>query len=330
MLILKLIRQNKLDAQNDQDYEYLFARADKLPTRLEDIIRDPHVIDGLRRVDILYRSNDQLVSYLQSNVQWDRIKPYLRLPVDSISIFEGMWKRKEHENNSYSICILKKEHPDTLYHYTSVHKDKVPDDAKLKGLFKENKLRFNAPESFNDPFDCAFAAQVEKGFKGKAMTCFSSEKNNVLMFSHYANYHKGICLGFNVGRLINSICSLNKVDTSLRPIWYFNQVPPFEMNDEIALCATCKDDIWSYEQEYRLFLLDGDRLLDFNPQAPDYRFDANAFTSIILGHSIEDSSKKLVKSMTEHLSGTDICYFRAKKQDNKFGIELGKILWSDI
>ncbi|MCU8137862.1 DUF2971 domain-containing protein, partial [Vibrio vulnificus] len=58
---------------------------------------------------------------------------------------------------------------------------------------------YSSPLSFNDPFDCALVKG--KKFKEffletKKILCLATEHNNLLMWSHYADSHKGICIEY--------------------------------------------------------------------------------------------------------------------------------------
>jgi hypothetical protein len=90
-----------------------------------------------------------------------------------------------------------------------------------------NQLYFSTTSDFNDPFDGQlkpneFALElknlgckedlsqfsrhsqyVEDSINRSAVLSLSTTSDNILMWSHYANSHKGVCLGFN-NNLTNS------------------------------------------------------------------------------------------------------------------------------
>jgi hypothetical protein len=86
--------------------------------------------------------------------------------------------------------------------------------------------------------------------------CFSLSPNNILMWSHYGEKHKGLCLGFDVR------------DEFTRPINYIHEVQAVgnltverredfsvEQGTKVAdLQAGAKYDGWCYEQEVRIHL----------------------------------------------------------------------------
>jgi hypothetical protein len=75
---------------------------------------------------------------------------------------------------------------------------------------RKRRLKLSKLDDMNDPYEwqCVLAldehsrqvldktyAQVAEKF---SVQCFSRSWNNILMWSHYGDRHKGICLGFDV------------------------------------------------------------------------------------------------------------------------------------
>lgn len=84
--------------------------------------------------------------------------------------------------------------------------------------------------------------------------CFSETNDNILMWSHYAQFHKGICIEYDFSNIDYRSRSL----LTLSPIKYSNEL--FDMNkypkrspvDKIQLATLSKYDSWKYEKEWRL------------------------------------------------------------------------------
>lgn len=87
-----------------------------------------------------------------------------------------------------------------------------------------------------------------------AVSCFSEEKDSILMWSHYANKHKGICVCYDpLDVLANEKC--------LFPVWYKTEkVNPYmrnenegiKLNDRIKEIFIQKAPEWGYEKEWRI------------------------------------------------------------------------------
>lgn len=126
------------------------------------------------------------------------------------------------------------------------------DDA-LDDISKR-RLKLSEIAKLNDPFELWCTAQGNKGLrrdlrKWKAemaakygILCFCRHWHNPVLWSHYADRHRGICLGFDVPD--DSVKALRYIAsrTSLR-------LPLTEVATQKLLFTKYRD--WSYEEERR-------------------------------------------------------------------------------
>lgn len=301
-LLLDIIKRDNPNSEKNDEFEKLSYWADNLPT-------EPTVpVNG---------ETSKLIAYLKQHVKWKKIQPFLRILPNINSGLVKLWKNIEtHSNNNYSITLHYRKLPVELFRY-------VPCNIEfLKVLFQKDELFLPSPSQFNDPFDCGFDEDIRLTFIEAAMGCFSSENNNILLFSHYADKHKGICFGIDPIRMVESISELNEsASAHIRPIWYFKKLPNLDFDESKALFATCKDIVWEYEKEYRLFIeyKSSIRLMP----SMHYRFSKDAIKSVTFGCNTADSDIAEIKKLTSH--NENIQYFRAYRRSNKFGIELSNI-----
>jgi hypothetical protein len=148
--------------------------------------------------------------------------------------------------------------------------------------YLNGELWFDTVESMNDPLEGHyFLAGDKRGVysireeKARYTICATSgTKENVLLWAHYADGHKGLCLGIEVNdnlctrlqiandekRYIknqNRIFSGNKI--VFAPVVYESEELLFKNIEESATEATAililsaKSNHWSYEKEFRFF-----------------------------------------------------------------------------
>ena len=295
-LFLRLLLNFRPHAGDDNEFQRLSFWADVLPQDQD----DPEI--------------HSLITYLQTHVPWKVLSPFITLSVDSFDRIASMWKQKRNTLGSYRIEIRPKQLPLQLYRYTLFNKE------RLEHLFKAHKLYLPSPGQFNDPFDCSLDEQIRLTFIECGMGCFSAKNDNILMFSHYADHHRGICLGVDPMKLAETMHDASsKIRADIRPIWYFNTMPPIDFETQPALCATCKHDVWSYEEEYRLFLTRDRTLLP----AGLYSFGPEALISVIFGCRATDECISFIKSVTKDI--THLRYYRAVREPNRFGVKLIEI-----
>jgi len=78
----------------------------------------------------------------------------------------------------------------------------------------------------------------------------SAVPNNILLWSHYADSHKGICIGFNAKKLYDT-CEFSSVG----PVTYFDKYPNMSVlrdNEDLFYNQLYNKSLdWYYEMEYR-------------------------------------------------------------------------------
>lgn len=139
-------------------------------------------------------------------------------------------------------------------------------------MITNGSIKFTNPIDFNDPFDCypnSWGNEIHQGELPHAVvdscnymlqkalsqivgvTCFTPHNDRMLMWSHYASQHKGICIGFDTDILIKE-CDKNShgspVIHSLKKVIYTDERPCERDADKFIKKST----EWGYENEYRL------------------------------------------------------------------------------
>jgi len=142
---------------------------------------------------------------------------------------------------------------------------------------------------------------IENSFGILSLT---SNNNNYLMWSHYADSHNGICLGFDTKLLFKSIFrddleSANNFVSDLKQYYisdkggikkviYQKELPKFSLQEEllsfIQKTLYTKSHIWKYENEYRL--------LKIGVAQHKVKIPKECILSITLGCSMKSDHKK--------------------------------------
>jgi hypothetical protein len=117
--------------------------------------------------------------------------------------------------------------------------------SERKKLLNESVKR---PENIFKAYNQAFNKERETC----GISCFSKSFNKTLMWSHYADKHKGVCLGFSINPLDNGYDFLMlcvKYAHEIKPLNYFKK-----RNVVLFNWLFTKSHVWSYEEEARLYL----------------------------------------------------------------------------
>jgi hypothetical protein len=127
----------------------------------------------------------------------------------------------------------------------------------LKSLY-EKRLKISTIDDLNDPFELlpynlsdpkhrwAVHETRKQLAVGRGLLCFSADWRNPVVWAHYADKHKGLCIGFEIPKGRNIIKVVKYVSKRL-PF----PVPP-KIADAEAMLFT-KFSSWRYERELRIW-----------------------------------------------------------------------------
>lgn len=142
----------------------------------------------------------------------------------------------------------------------------------------------------------------------------AQNKNNILMWSHYSDSHKGFVIGFDMYELFKA------VGGGIGPVIYQDEFPTIPLFDQslhhsIKLLLT-KSNHWSYEEEFRLTKNKGQRCL--------FKLPIKAISEIIIGvlmpsQNIDDLLANLAKNKFKGK------VFKAKLMQRNFGLDFDEL-----
>ena len=178
--------------------------------------------------------------------------------------------------------------------------------AKARSLTKDPQTNFTNSENLS-----RFHAAYEEAVTNKiGMLCLSEVPDDILMWAHYADSHRGLCLQFDA---THSFCE------RAHPVLYREDRPginPTEQADaemmEHALLT--KSTHWKYERERRLIRYQGGAGICQVPQL--------ALTGLIFGAQMPQSDRHLIRSWVAGRS-TPSQLSESRLSDRKFAIQVG-------
>ncbi len=164
----------------------------------------------------------------------------------------------------------------------------ISDEIKAKKMkdFKENPHEL--PHALNQ---IANDLLVKSG-----ITCFSLNRENMLMWSHYANKHTGVCIEFHSIPLIRSVTKNGKIKVNVKEVTYCSELDTINFHESPKVAVDnlvfTKAEDWSYEKEFRVLLAENGLKA----------FDLNSICSITFGTQCADSTIIESKSLLEQKS----------------------------
>jgi hypothetical protein len=224
--------------------------------------------------------------------------------------------------------------PQYLYKYRCV-------DANALSLLASDQLYLARVESFDDPFEfldlnatikaasttdpvTAFATldaerHADKLHGGMRVCALTEECQNLLMWGHYTDCHRGFCIRFD----FREESQLSKM---LFPVTYQANLPdltkpPRDAEGIARINCLTKSSEWSYEREWRM--------IGHVPEATAHTAElfipyiAKSITGIIFGLRTPQPHKLLIRTvLARH---PHIKYFQAYKQHDAFSLAIRQI-----
>lgn len=190
-----------------------------------------------------------------------------------------------------------------LYKYYSIEDDKL---QRLIDLLNTKEIYLSNGENFNDPFDIRITYRKTNKLKFVdkfRILCLTSSYSNKLMWSHYADSHKGVCVTIEVD------------DEFIFPAYYTRERVYDDSNLDVILSQTnkrkvkknldkpyamsskkklgyVKDSTWAYENEYRVVFYDKERVQLINGERLKVKIH-----KVYLGNCIDAVKEKIIRDV---------------------------------
>ncbi|WP_052767513.1 DUF2971 domain-containing protein [Brachyspira hyodysenteriae] len=213
----------------------------------------------------------------------------------------------------------------SLYNYTRVNKN------ILRSILN-NTLWCSNTKEFNDPVDPYIRNDKNESsnqfynylLERIKVACLTTHNDNTLMWSHYADKHKGICIEYDISQLQN-----NNNNFILKKIDYNSSMLLFDLKNEILLdndksvksiidLFTVKSKEWEYEDEYRILFYDEEN------KNPNGTLINLPIKSICFGVQTSKEDKELVYNIVKSINEKRLNYnndiiklYQAELDDNE-------------
>jgi len=147
--------------------------------------------------------------------------------------------------------------------------------------------------------------------KRVGVLCMSAVNDDILMWSHYADCHKGICIEFD---------GENKFMAHAQKVQYAPErkaINPYRDDKKVSMekALLTKSDHWKYENEWRLIRYEqGPGTVDFRPEN---------VTGVIFGAHVEPATIKKVQGwIKSRVSPVTVELYRARADRKMFQIHI--------
>ena len=154
--------------------------------------------------------------------------------------------------------------------------------------------------------------ELQDDVDGAGIVCFCKVRDDILMWAHYADKHRGFCLEFDG----SDNC---RFFGEAQPVEYedYTPIPLGEDNNrQMTRSILTKSKHWSYEREYRIV----------RPGKAGSRlgYPIELLTGVIFGCMMPDNVRESVKQWAEE-GHCRVAFFEARPKAAEFGLDIVRI-----
>lgn len=208
---------------------------------------------------------------------------------------------------------MTKKKPNKLYKYKSLSGDSF---KHTQAIVLHDEIYFPNREKLNDPFEALFKVYIPSILpqtiipaKGGILS-LSKKPDDILLWSHYADSHQGVCLEFDT-RISDSPFAM------ARPVDYrdnycslcFDENYDSEKITEMVCLTKSKD--WKYENEWRVI----------GSASGTIKFPAESLTGVIIGSKISQRNLKSVESWVNQRN-KPVTLYKTIQNPNSFSLKI--------
>jgi hypothetical protein len=235
-----------------------------------------------------------------------RMRDVNRYLFDSLINGEMWFSNPSDFNDPFDCDInmkIQNSSPDQIQNYFDKYLSSHFSPSELSGINRTNISR--------SEFEKLINKVAKRVTQKKGLACFMSNCENLLMWAHYANSHKGVCLKFDVLEDLDFFSPAKKVI-------YTKDYPEYDYltnkDDFVNQMFFTKSEDWKYEEEVRIL----------KDNKGNFKFIPNCLKEVIFGCKIPEGDKKtLVKIIGNYYPNAKLT--QAVKHDSKFGLEFQEI-----
>jgi len=163
----------------------------------------------------------------------------------------------------------------------------------------------------------AIMEATKKSFGAMRICCFTTDKNNLLFWSHYADSHMGFCMEFDATVMPISMAYKVKYSNDYPVIEY-----PITEDARALKPALIKSMDWKYEDEYRSVFIPTVNRLQHDGES--LHLQGHEIKKVFLGARILEDSKTLLLQIIKESEFNPIIY-QARLSNTSFKLKYEQI-----
>lgn len=180
----------------------------------------------------------------------------------------------------------------------------------------ESKIAHN-PNHFKD---MSLNAQIiERKLSKKRVLCLSEKNDDILMWAHYGDSNRGLCIGYNTEKLCDFLYeNFKKHFWGIYKVQYSSLYPEIiptigRSFRNVLKRIIIKSLVWSYEREWRLIF--------YHPKSISITIHEEIVEEIILGSNVSEDTEKEI-SLIQREKYPHAKVFKVEPDDSEFKLNV--------
>lgn len=197
-----------------------------------------------------------------------------------------------------------------------------PKNKTISDILVATKEKSFSDEEFYDTINDGFIETKRVMHLNCKISCFSEVWDSILMWSYYANCHKGVCIEFDLSRLdYTDTLNRNIIDNISRVHYTPVRADLLSSNNDNTTFnfLTTKADVWSHEHEWRLICESNNDFLPFD-----------CISKVIIGANFDVNAPKYQELFKAVNTYEDLTIHKCMLSSEKYQIELKSIYDSSM
>ena len=188
----------------------------------------------------------------------------------------------------------------------------------------------NSFEELKEKFTNEIIRKVKDARNNALISCFSKRYDSILMWSHYGDKHKGICIEFDRPendfldvKYSKKRCKFDLEDTTRRVLGYMLSNEEVDVNDKGLIRCISKPFIvksldWKYEEEVRCILSPNSEGVSTLEELSLYKMPTN-ISKIYIGCKVDKTSEEY-KNLITLANNKNVMILELKTSDDLFSV----------
>lgn len=185
-------------------------------------------------------------------------------------------------------------------------------------------------EELKENFTNEIIQKIKDARNNALISCFSKRYDSILMWSHYGDKHKGICIEFDRPdkdfldvKYSKKRCKFDLEDTTRRVLGYMLSNEEVDVNDKGLIRCISKPFIvksldWKYEEEVRCILSPNSECVSKLEELSLYKIPTN-ISKIYIGCKVDKTSEEY-KNLITLANNKNVMILELKTSDDLFSV----------